>query len=101
MDGQGRFTWPDGRIYQGQYLNDKKHGYGVFNWYIRINKIVRQNNRMYRGQWKNGKQDGEGEFYTIKDKEWKKGIWVDGKMIDPNTESKENMTPNHQQHILQ
>lgn len=28
MHGKGVFKWPDGRVYTGQYLNDKKHGYG-------------------------------------------------------------------------
>ena len=32
MQGQGEFIWPDGRKYQGSYLEDKKEGYGVFEW---------------------------------------------------------------------
>ena len=32
MDGKGFFTWPDGRKYEGEYLNDKKHGVGVFTF---------------------------------------------------------------------
>jgi len=32
MDGYGKFYWPDGRIYEGEYLDDKKHGKGVFKW---------------------------------------------------------------------
>ena len=34
MDGEGVFTWPDGRKYTGQYRDDKKEGYGVFEWYF-------------------------------------------------------------------
>lgn len=26
------FTWNDGRRYEGEYKDDKKHGYGVFEW---------------------------------------------------------------------
>ena len=33
MDGEGVFKWPDGRKYQGQYKDDKKEGYGIFEWY--------------------------------------------------------------------
>jgi hypothetical protein len=33
MDGEGVFVWPDGRKYHGQYKDDKKEGYGVFEWY--------------------------------------------------------------------
>jgi hypothetical protein len=32
MDGEGKFTWPDGRIYEGEYKDDKKEGYGTFEW---------------------------------------------------------------------
>ena len=33
MEGEGVFTWKDGRTYKGSYKNDKKNGYGVFTWY--------------------------------------------------------------------
>lgn len=46
MDGQGLFSWADNRKYQGEYLEDKKHGYGVFTW---------PDGRQYDGQWVNGK----------------------------------------------
>lgn len=29
---QGVFTWKDGRRYEGEYLDDLKHGYGEFRW---------------------------------------------------------------------
>jgi hypothetical protein len=32
MEGKGTFTWADGRIYVGDYKNDKKHGTGIFKW---------------------------------------------------------------------
>jgi len=32
MDGQGVFTWPDLRKYQGEYRDDKKDGFGIFEW---------------------------------------------------------------------
>lgn len=56
MHGEGLFTWPDGKqyegniqklnIFQGSYVEDKKSGYGVFKW---------SDGRMYKGNWKNGK----------------------------------------------
>ena len=33
MEGFGKFYWPDGRIYEGEYIDDKKHGRGLFKWY--------------------------------------------------------------------
>ena len=32
MHGKGVYQWKDGRIYQGDYLNDKKHGFGIYTW---------------------------------------------------------------------
>jgi hypothetical protein len=32
MHGKGKYTWPDGRIYDGDYVNDKKEGEGVYSW---------------------------------------------------------------------
>lgn len=52
MDGKGVFKWPDGRVYDGEYKNDKKDGYGI----LITPKFE------YRGYWKNGKMDGEGEI---------------------------------------
>jgi len=46
MEGFGKYTWKDGRSYQGEYLNDKKEGYGVYLW---------ADGRKYEGYWKNGK----------------------------------------------
>jgi len=46
MEGSGVFTWPDGRRYEGEYIDDKKEGHGVFYW---------PDGRKYEGGWKNGK----------------------------------------------
>ena len=72
MNGFGRFKWPDGRIFEGEYLNDKKDGFGIFNW---------PDGRIYKGNWKNGKQHGKGDYYNPKLKVWKKGLWEYGKRI--------------------
>jgi len=32
MDGKGIFYWPDGRQYDGLYIEAEKHGYGVMSW---------------------------------------------------------------------
>lgn len=32
MHGKGVYTWKDGRVYTGDYIDDKKHGYGVYKW---------------------------------------------------------------------
>ena len=40
------FEWPDGRKYEGNYVDDKKEGHGTFHW---------PDGRKYDGQWENGK----------------------------------------------
>lgn len=68
MEGKGIFKWPDGRTYNGDYLNDQKHGYGEFTW---------PDGRYYKGYWKEGKQHGKGVMKTA-DKEIN-GEWENGK----------------------
>ena len=54
MNGNGEFTWPDGRKYvvfivikfKGEYSEDKKQGKGVFEW---------PDGRKYDGEWHEGK----------------------------------------------
>ena len=72
MDGYGMYQWADGRIYQGQYQNDKKHGFGVYQWI---------DGRCYEGYWYRGKQHGLGTYYQPRDGELKYGLWEDGKRI--------------------
>ena len=42
MNGNGISTWPDGRRYEGTYVNDKKEGSGIFYW---------PDGRIYEGGW--------------------------------------------------
>ena len=32
MDGVGYYVWPDGRIYEGEFIVGKKNGKGKFFW---------------------------------------------------------------------
>ena len=40
MNGQGVFEWPDGKVYNGDFLNDRKQGFGTLCW---------PDNRKYEG----------------------------------------------------
>lgn len=33
MEGKGLYKWKDGRSYDGEFKNDKKHGFGIFTWF--------------------------------------------------------------------
>jgi len=73
MDGYGSYQWNDGRIYTGQYLDDKKHGYGMYRW---------ADGRMYNGFWYNGKQHGLGTYIVANESREKHGLWEEGKRIE-------------------
>lgn len=38
MNGHGEYIWLDGRKYEGQYLQDKKEGFGIYTWVILFKK---------------------------------------------------------------
>jgi hypothetical protein len=46
MNGSGIFTWADGRVYEGDYVDDEREGNGVYRW---------PDGSMYVGGWKEGK----------------------------------------------
>ena len=66
------YTWQDGRKYEGQYRDDKKHGFGIYSW---------ADMREYQGMWFRGKQHGLG-LYSVPGSEAKYGLWEDGKRIE-------------------
>ena len=45
MNGFGKFMWADGRVYEGHYYQDKKHGKGIYKW---------PDGRNYEGNFKKG-----------------------------------------------
>jgi len=52
MTGLGIKNWNDGRFYQGQFKNNKRHGYGIYHY---------NNGQKYLGTWANGKRHGFGK----------------------------------------
>ena len=41
------FTWPDGRMYDGQWFNGKQHGEGIY---------LTSKGEKKRGEWNEGKR---------------------------------------------
>jgi hypothetical protein len=57
MNGRGKFTYADGvKVYEGQYVNDKKEGMGVYKW----------EDGLYDGPWLKGKMNGIGYLTNSK-----------------------------------
>jgi hypothetical protein len=63
--GQGTYAWADGKKYVGGFKNDKRTGRGTFTW---------PNGASYKGEWENGKKSGYG-IYTFPDGRKNIGIW--------------------------
>lgn len=82
----GIYKWNDGRSYQGQYLDDKKHGYGIYRW---------TDGRQYSGYWNVGKQHGLGVYLVAADNRIKHGLWEDGKRIEWFNEESQNKINNY------
>ena len=66
------FTYPSGAKYEGTYLNNNKHGQGVYTY---------SNGTIENGEWKNGKLNGYAILYDVNGSILKEGIWKDDKFL--------------------
>lgn len=72
--GKGIYTYsskpgnPTGDIYDGEWLNDKKKGFGTYT-YVDGDK--------YEGSWDNDKKNGQGVFTFANGQIYHNGLWVD------------------------
>ena len=48
---KGKFFWPNGNSYEGDFKNDFRDGLGVYKL---------KNGERHEGEWKNGKKNGKG-----------------------------------------
>ena len=55
----------------GEYVDDKKHGKGMYFW---------TDGRKFDGYWANGKQSGKGK-YILADGTIRIGLWENGKRV--------------------
>lgn len=69
--GYGEFRWDDGRVYIGLWEEDKKHGFGTIYW--------PDPEKAFVGFWVNNKQHGVGCVITQKVVRY--GIWENGERV--------------------
>ncbi|MCI5207791.1 MAG: hypothetical protein D3910_03130 [Candidatus Electrothrix sp. ATG2] len=67
--GQGKYTYPDGSVYDGDWQDDKRHGYG---------RLADPDGDTYIGGWENDKKNGKG-ILTFANGSVKKGRWINDK----------------------
>ena len=71
INGIGVFKWNEGKKFFGFYKNDKKNGFGIYNW--------ENPKKIFVGFWINGKQNGIGKF--MEKNKVKFGFWKNGKKL--------------------
>ena len=67
MHGFGIIAWPDGKFYEGEFCDDKKEGFGIFY----------SEKKIYMGVWRNSFLDGD--IIIIERNKIKKQYWERGK----------------------
>ena len=78
-DGNGIVNYTDGNVYDGQFIKDLRHGFGVmtYNHPVGDFEIARDNGIVkYDGEWQNNIWHGNG-VATYSSGEIKKGKWRD------------------------
>ena len=66
-NGYGKMTWSNGDVYEGNFKNDYQNGYGKMTW---------SNVGVYEGNWENMVQNGYGKM-----------TWSDGNVYEGNWEN--------------
>ena len=89
-NGYGKRTWSDGGVYEGNYENDAKNGYGKMTW---------SDGGVYEGNWENDAGNGYGKRTwsdgSVYEGNWEYGIqngygkytWSDGDVYEGNWEN--------------
>ena len=86
-----KYTWPDGRVYEGDWLQDKRTGKGKMTW---------PDGSIYEGDWLDGEMNGKGKF-TFASGRIYEGDFTDnqyngkGKFISPDGEIYEGLYQNN------
>ena len=72
--------YPDGRTYKGSFMNNLKHGFGIYTM---------PNGEKHEGHWKDNKKHGKGNFTNIRG-QVKTAIWNRGSILPVEMNSNNN-----------
>ena len=70
--GKGVKEWANGDRYEGDFLNDHKHGFGIYRW----GRQSAWSGESFSGEYRNDKRHGQGS-YSWPDGRRMSGRWVD------------------------
>lgn len=78
--GQGKMTYTNGNVYEGEWKDDNRNGKGKMTW---------NDDNVYEGEWKDNKEHGKGKMTwndgSVYEGEFKNGIYDGkGKSIESN-----------------
>jgi len=76
--GYGEFRWATGGHYRGEYVNDVKVGFGTMTWV---------DGSVFKGAWENGIQNGLGLMIFANGSK-KAGFFIDNVLTELLTDSK-------------
>ena len=68
--GVGEYKWPNGDIYQGEYISDFREGKGKYLW---------KDGSILEGWWQADRLNGEAKFKEIDQKE-SQLIFINGEL---------------------
>lgn len=69
--GKGIYTWSTSNVYEGEYFNDYRHGFGEMRWI---------DGSWYKGEWIQGKMSGKGELCSL-GRYIKKGVFENNRQV--------------------
>jgi hypothetical protein len=84
--GYGEYIYLNGDIYEGDWQNDLKEGYGIYKW---------NNGDIYDGYWHQGKRNGHGK-YAWQNGNVYQGEWVGGARMPVSNDKNNNDEIRHQ-----
>lgn len=76
LTGEGKVSWPNGDLYQGQLVKNKRHGHGELIW---------ANGQRYRGAWVDDAPQGKGAM------RFANGDQYDGELVAGEPQGKGKM----------
>jgi hypothetical protein len=92
--GEGRAKFPSGDVYEGQWLNGKRHGIGTYVWNFSRGQYAGEwqhsyqhghgvrtypNGDEYDGEWQLDNRDGQGIMRHANGDQYNGG-WIDDRM---------------------